>query len=80
MKWIKCSEQMPEENKQVLICMGNDKEIRVSYLSYPVKGDTSRAYIPDNIWYNEVNCCGIEEYFSSDLVTHWMELPEAPKE
>lgn len=63
--WISVKDRLPEENQTVLI--------------YTDKHETYMARIYDNneAWpiSNSCGCCGSEEKF-----THWMPLPQPPKE
>lgn len=68
MEWISVKDRLPEEEKQVLICIkfGN---MPVEYmLDYIIKFEGSD---PPYIW----ACTLSDEWIR---ITHWMELPEPP--
>lgn len=69
MKWIKCSDKMPEINKQVIVAWG-DKEENVSTMRY--RKDIVRK--------KEVYRWHWHYGLSPFNVTHWKPLPEPPKE
>lgn len=66
MEWIKCSERLPEEQIDVLVaCVDEGNSfIAIDHLAQDRFTDGTPL-----IWY----CAG-------DIVTHWMPLPEPPKE
>lgn len=70
MNWIKCSEILPQNNKTVLI--------RISY------SESNEEYIvparlnDKNIWQELSGCC--QQFHHEQYVTHWMPLPEKPKD
>lgn len=61
-KWIKCSERMPEEFEEVLVSDGANVE--VMWLD---------CYGLWDCWVD-----GEDRMVCSDVVTHWMPLPEPP--
>ncbi len=62
-RWIPCSERLPEDGKEVLIC---DNRKTVSKAWYD--SDMHKYCIADSdYYYNELD------------VTHWMHLPEPPE-
>ena len=65
-EWISCAERLPEYNKEVLVY--NSGLIRVYSLS---KGNNWRS----DKWEDEHG-----DWQSLDDVTHWMPLPQLPKE
>ena len=70
MEWISVDERLPELSTLV-ICYCNNGFINSGYLNYPGTKDN-------------FNLCstGLLKYFScgSETVTHWMPMPEPPKE
>jgi hypothetical protein len=71
-KWIKCSDRLPE-HRQKVIAYNTRKEI-VSSAQYSDEAlDTN--VIKDNEWYNLEECEPV-----NGEVTHWMALPEPPKD
>jgi hypothetical protein len=67
--WIKCSERMPEQHREVLILVPERVAMFVASYeehTYSHSGHTVRHWtIPDND-------------FDADEVSHWMPLPEPP--
>ena len=64
-RWIPCSERIPETGKEVLACVNGEVE-KFSVTAYQDK---------DGDW--------ISDYYGDVIdgeVTHWMHLPEPPKE
>lgn len=75
MKWIKCSQQMPEIGERII---GYNKEnnlvTKMFYGSYTEK--LIGGEVPTKItFYSDEDCCGRYEY---ENVTHWMPLPPLP--
>ena len=75
-KWIKCSERLPQERKEVLVGRAGsiDGEVTIAYISkdkwlYYESGDLETMPVRWNSGFGEM------EYW-----THWMPLPEPPKE
>lgn len=65
-EWVKCSERMPEEGKDVIVYDDLEQVHEGCYFQY---GDRTVWEIPsyNPSYYDEVN------------VTHWMPLPEPPE-
>ena len=75
MRWIPVEERLPEKHSEYIVCACDEGEP-----------------IDERIWGNTVVVCadyydggftwyeGNTEYDISDIVTHWMPLPAAPKE
>lgn len=63
-EWIKCSEQMPDHNGFVLVFNADEPETEVCI---GIQQDDNGFMV-----------CELKAY--SDRVTHWMEIPKAPKE
>lgn len=81
MIWIKCSDRMPEYNQDVLYCV--DGHIYLGWLRQRerdkkrIKGNT--VFLPgDDEWVQDSDCC--YGGYSVKSVSHWMELPETPKD
>lgn len=68
MKWIKCSDQMPEDC-QDLIAYG---------LFYEDIWGVEQCRYTEGCWRIENGCC--RDNWNFEKVTHWMPLPEKPKE
>lgn len=66
-EWIRCSERMPEANEDVLVVInpGDYQSIHIGYMYN--EGDWM---IDGEFWYEE----------GDPSITHWMPLPEPPKE
>ncbi len=66
MKWIKCSEQMPNEDQEVLIFI---PECTMQFVGCLFKGTfVTCGY----------EACKLGENPTLDRVSHWMLLPEDP--
>ena len=73
MEWISVNDRLPEQHKEVLIS--------IEY------GDVIQAYYSDNRWYisrdvrdNATDCyANVARLIEGSNVTHWMPLPEPPK-
>lgn len=65
--WIKCSEQMPDDEQECLV----QTHSGCRYISFY---DEHTGLFFDSPGGNQINC--IEHI----LVTHWMPLPEPPKD
>ena len=64
-KWISVKEQFPEKGGNYIVCHSGEDGAEVSEADYDKRG---------NCWYDP-----IEQYIEYH-VTHWMPLPEPPKE
>lgn len=62
--WIRCSENLPESSKPVLIVAGNGHRVTAYYDSVY---DVFRLTEDENLCY------------VTDTVTHWMPIPEIPQ-
>ena len=71
LKWISIKERLPENSKKVIFLYktdSNNREITVGC-----------RY--DNNWYHScLVSVNIENPYSHDKVTHWMSIPEYPKD
>lgn len=65
-RWIPCNEMLPEPLQNVIICT-DIKTVTV-------------AWINGNEWYFADTGNGHIEQWGLDDITHWMPLPEPPKE
>ena len=80
-KWISVDDRLPEEDGGYLVVInyfGNHKSINVR--SFAKAGETVNEYDlagEKNVWYRYDSEYG---YVSTDSVTHWMPLPNPPKE
>lgn len=67
-RWIPCSEMMPEEEKEVIVYVKGDFENSIPFIT--------TAYInSDCDWQSDYDGEVIDS-----KITHWMPLPEPPKE
>lgn len=66
-KWIKCEDELPNDEQQVMIFADNEYFIVKYFKNWPLMG--GRCFVGE--------AC----YFISDIdkVTHWMPLPEPPR-
>ena len=75
MRWIPVEERLPEKHSEYIVCACDEGEP----IDERIWGDTvvvcADYYDGGFTWYE-----GNTEYDISDIVTHWMPLPEAPKE
>lgn len=68
-EWIKCSERLPEESGNYLVC---DVPYKImSVVAYSARWERFNCY--DTFTEEYVNERGVYE------VTHWMPLPDAPE-
>lgn len=73
MKWIKCLDQLPEEDKIVLI-------FAPKYENMPIA--LSWINSTNKKWFKETSsdCCSVEpSYYENNEVIYWRELPPFPK-
>jgi len=71
-KWISVKDKMPDAGKDVLVYInGDDPEIDVSYHTFEVLHK-------ENIWHYGNQLMFETSWFQE--VTHWMPLPEPPKD
>jgi len=86
--WISVEDQLPDVGKDVLIFLDNEiysaffiKENTTFIVTLPNCLDKDNCYDVTFLFPFQIertcNCCNIIE---SKEVTHWMELPEPPKE
>ncbi len=68
-KWISILERMPDNKTlhEVLVTDGQNCYVAVEWWSGETPADTDWSYS---------NCCGCK----ASGITHWMELPNSPKE
>lgn len=68
MKWIKCSERLPEIKKGVFV--PRSKDVLIYH-----RGEYAIGYVAaGNCWYTEDGECEL------GYVTHWQTLPEPPND
>ena len=74
-RWIPVEERLPEKHSEYIVCACDEGEP----IDERIWGDTvvvfADYYAGGFTWYE-----GNTEYDISDIVTHWMPLPKAPKE
>lgn len=69
MNWISVKTALPEYDQNVLIIRKRGGKFYEPDIAVYRNGEfTSHVYLPED-------CC-----FNSDWITHWMPLPEPPKE
>jgi hypothetical protein len=79
-KWISVKDRLPEKDGKYLVHKNLWGTSYISTIRFAQDGervckhDLARK---KNVWYDYDSETG---YFSVDTVTHWMPLPEAPKE
>ena len=75
MRWIPVEERLPEKRSEYIVCACDEGEP----IDERIWGDTvvvcADYYDGGFTWYE-----GNTEYDISDIVTHWMPLPQPPKE
>ena len=73
MKWMNVNDKLPDRSLNFIICLINDKPIlcEVHDATFCLIEGRVSFYWPSNKWVKD-------EYYSN--VTHWMPLPEPPKE
>ena len=78
MEWISVKDRLPEDDQHVLVYHAEDFHITVGYfesdyVQYYIESDGSKFYTDDG-WETEIS------WAPKGDVTHWMPLPEPPKE
>lgn len=75
MRWIPVEERLPEKHSEYIVCACDEGEP----IDERIWGDTvvvcADYYDGGFTWYE-----GNTEYDISDIVTHWLPLPQPPKE
>ena len=71
MNWTQIRHRRPEKHVRVLVWNNRDKDIDISIMNDNLKFEFS------SYPYGEYD--GEEEY-EDGVITHWMHMPEAPKE
>ncbi len=68
MKWINVKDRLPEDCLYYLILIPEDDQVRVA------------QWVPETkIWQEKQNeCCGCQDYYLPNQISHWMPLPEDP--
>lgn len=67
-RWIPCAERMPEDEQEVLVFVKGDFENSISFI-------TTAYNDSDGDWVSDYDGEVIDS-----KITHWMPLPEPPKE
>lgn len=76
MEWIKCSDRLPEKDQWVLCFLDNNRftnnilTLKFNFEEYINNGVVKKFPIFSSI----------DRAWPSDQITHWMPLPEAPKD
>lgn len=78
MEWISVKDRLPDDGKYVLVYPAEDFHITVGYFErdnvhYYIESNGSKFYTDDG-WETEI------PWAQKGRVTHWMPLPEHPKE
>jgi len=71
MNWIKCKDQLPDDNELVLVVNIDESDWEVTVGEYSATG------------WRVLNALGVINstgYFPTSEFTHWMTLPEKPTE
>ncbi len=80
LKWIPVSERLPEKDGKYLVFKQHHYGAWQDVVGFAKDGESVNKYDLENekdVWYNYDSEYG---YYSIDSVTHWMPLPEPPKE
>ena len=90
MNWINVKDQMPEYNEPVLVYCGDSAYkhdgLKITVAAYISKEELENTYEEydgqDEDWYAEVGLFNSDygSWLMGEKVTHWMPLPEPPKE
>ena len=64
-RWISVSERLPKDGEDVLVYWNNGREHRIIPTNYD-----------DGVWFD----CIFDNVMDDKNITHWMPLPEPPKE
>lgn len=67
MEWISVKDRLPEDERDVLTCFYHKPHLNMRFIS------VSSYFVFDSIPHWQYESIGI-------VVTHWMDLPELPKE
>lgn len=73
MEWISVSDRIPEYKQFVLFCVKSD-QLQIFYLGWIESGSELKSKKDE--WYAD----SAFDWFDKEQVTHWMPLPEAPKQ
>jgi hypothetical protein len=78
MEWISVKERLPDDDQDVLVYHLHDAHVTVGYfekdnVSFYIESDGGKFYTDDG-WETEI------PWAQKGGVTHWMPLPEKPKE
>jgi hypothetical protein len=71
MKWIKCSEKMPDIDEKIVFFINTKK--------YCFTG-IEMGFLDKSIESDELIFRSCEYRFNSEEVTHWMPVPEPPRD
>ena len=75
MKWISVKERLPELNQRVLVYIPRWRNDcwEVSFRDKDKNGEWYKEFVSD--------CCDtFDSYYNDNEITHWMPLPEPPKD
>lgn len=79
-EWISVDDRLPEKDGGYLVVINYFSHQSINVRSFAKAGETINEYDlagEKNVWYRYDSEYG---YVSTDSVTHWMPLPELPKE
>lgn len=68
-QWIKCSERLPEEFADILVCTEDSQVHEGYYFVYADNTPVWKVYCYSKLYANDAG-----------IVTHWMPIPEPPTE
>ena len=84
--WIKCSDQLPEEDKTVIVACYWTDVIPLPDMTVTIRPDIKDGYIVLRITLGSISSeCGDKLWYEEDgfpmvvAPTYWMPIPEAPK-
>lgn len=81
-EWISVKDRLPDKNGKYLCCVEGYGNYRyIAAYSFALNLEEIDKYD----FYNQQRCgwCGLDSeygYYEHESVTHWMQLPELPKE
>lgn len=71
MEWISVKDRLPEHS-QLILASG--------LMKGKIKGIALCEFFPSNQFYKDYTFCSVNEFDYIENVTHWMKLPDLPRE